>query len=413
MSVNKFRNDFLKVLPTEPRLADQPLTQLKVSQRGQSIANNKLFQRQRNQGNQLIPFCSGIAAIREFPFDIWGRLSSKMARQLPATSYNYGYIQGYPPLREVIAKYLRTARAVRCEAEQVIIVSGSQQALSLTAQVLLDIGDQVWVEDPGYQGAKEAFVGAGVHICPVPVDEEGINVAHGQKHFPNARLIYTTPSHQFPLGMTLSLARRFELLQWAAKNGTWILEDDYDSEYRYSGRPLSALQGIDGQQGVIYMGTFSKVLFPGLRLGYLVVPPHLVDTFCAAKILNDRQSPILQQATLTAFFEDGHFGRHIRKMRHLYEHRRNILREAIQSELGDQVKIQPSNTGLNTVVFLPKNVDDVPFSQALKKQKVVVTPLSTYVEKTAIPPGLLMGFAAYNEAEIQQGIRTLAQCYSA
>lgn len=380
-----------------------------ISKRGQMITGNKLFQ--RHQGNKLVPFCSGIAAIREFPFEIWAKLSSKVIRQLPAHCFSYGYIQGYPPLRQTIADYLRTSRAVRCEPEQVIIVSGSQQALALSAQVLLDAGDQVWVEDPGYQGAKEAFIGAGLQLCPVPVDEEGLDVSYGRMHFPQAKLVYTTPSHQFPLGMTLSLARRFELLQWASRNGSWVLEDDYDSEYRYSGRPLSALQGIDDHQCVIYIGTFSKVLFPGLRLGYLVVPPKLVDTFCSARILSDRQPPILEQAILTAFMESGHFGRHIRKMRNLYEHRRNVLLEAIQTELANQLKIQGSDTGLNIVGFLPNHLNDHHFSRNALRRGIIVSPLSSFAEKTPYPPGILMGFSAYTEVEIQEGIKGLAQCF--
>lgn len=236
-------------------------------------------------------FRPGIPALDAFPFGLWRRLESRFWRRPPPGLLGYGDPAGYGPLRAGISAYLRAARAVRCSPEQVIVVSGSQQALDLAARVLLDPGDAAWVEEPGYAGARAALLGAGARLVPVPVDEEGLDVAAGARLGPDARLVHVTPSHQYPLGATMSLARRLELLGWARRSGAWVLEDDYDSEYRYAGRPLEALQGLDAEGRVIYVGTFSKVLFPSLRLGYLVLPPDLVDAFAAARELTDRHPP--------------------------------------------------------------------------------------------------------------------------
>ena len=222
------------------------------------------------------------------------------------------------PLREAIATYLREARAVRCEAGQVMVVSGSQHGLDLATRLLLDPGDRVWLEDPGYLGARGALMAAGARLVPVPVDGDGLDVARGLRAAPDARLAYVTPSHQYPLGVTMSLARRLALLEWAHARRAWIVEDDYDSEYRYTGRPLASLQGLDRHGRVIYVGTFSKVLFPALRLGYVVVPPALVDAFAAARGLVDRHPPSVTQAVLAEFIAEGSFARHVRRMRMRY-----------------------------------------------------------------------------------------------
>ena len=239
----------------------------------------------------------------------------------------YGNPAGYWPLRREIPAHLATARAVRCDPEQVIVVSGSQQALDLASRVLLDPGDAVWIEDPGYMGARGTLAGSGARLVPVPVDEEGLVVAAGIKREPGARLACVTPSHQYPLGVTMSLTRRLELLGWAERSGAWVIEDDYDSEHRYTGRPLEALQGLDAEGRVVYVGTFSKVLFPALRLGYLVVPPDLTGAFTVARELVDRHPPTVEQAVLAEFIAAGHFGRHLRRMRALYAARQEALIE--------------------------------------------------------------------------------------
>ncbi|MGH3145626.1 MAG: PLP-dependent aminotransferase family protein, partial [Rubrobacter sp.] len=236
-------------------------------------------------------FRPGVPALDEFPYAVWRRISGKVWRRPSGGLLGYGDPAGYWPLREAISGHLRTARGVRCLPEQVIVVSGSQQALDLAARVLLDPGDAVWVEDPGYTGARGALSGAGARLVPVPVDGEGLEVEKGIEREPDARLACVTPSHQYPLGVTMNLGRRLVLLGWAGSSGAWVVEDDYDSEYRYTGRPLEALQGLDTGERVLYVGTFSKVLFPALRLGYLVVPPDLIEAFTSARELTDRHPP--------------------------------------------------------------------------------------------------------------------------
>ncbi len=247
---------------------------------------------------------------------------------------------------------------MRCEASQVIVVNGAQQAVDLAARVLLDPGDTAWVEDPGYQGARGALIAAGIRLAPVPVDAEGLDVRRGARAAPGARLVYVTPSHQYPLGVTMSLNRRLALLEWASASGAWILEDDYDSEYRYAGRPLAALQGLDTAGRVIYVGTFSKVLFPALRLGYLVVPPELVDAFVAARALADRHSPSVTQAALADFIDGGHFARHVRRTRALYAERQAALVRAAQRTLGGLLEVAPAEAGMHLMGWLPVGVDD-------------------------------------------------------
>jgi len=266
-------------------------------------------------------FRTGVPALDVFPWKAWLRIEARCLRRLSGALRLYDNPAGYRPLRQAIADYLGAARAVRCDPDQVIVVTGSQQALDLVARLLLDPGDAVWVEDPGYGGAKGALAAAGARLVPVPVDAEGLDVAAGMRRHASARLACVTPSHQYPLGVTMSLTRRLALLRWASDAGAWVLEDDYDSEYRYAGRPLAALQGLDTAGRVIYMGTFSKVLLPALRLGYLVAPPDLADAFARAKALTDCGSPVLGQAVVADFLAEGHVGRHIRRMRALYSER--------------------------------------------------------------------------------------------
>jgi len=284
-----------------------------LSRRGQLLATASLGP-SRDAG-MARAFRPGVPALDLFPWKTWLAIEGRLLRRLSGALRLYDNPAGYRPLRQAVADYLGAARAVRCEADQVIVVAGSQQALDLVARVLLDPGDAVWVEEPGYAGAKGALAAAGARVVPAPVDAEGLDVAAARQRCAAARLAYVTPSHQYPLGMTMSLSRRLALLRWASDAGAWVVEDDYDSEYRYTGRPLAALQGLDTEGRVIYTGTFSKVLFPALRLGYLVVPTDLADAFARAKALTDRGSPVLGQAMLADFLAEGHFGRHIRRMR--------------------------------------------------------------------------------------------------
>ncbi len=354
------------------------------------------------------PFKHGMPALREFPFDVWSKLLTRQMRRLPYTFFGYGEAAGYRPLREAIATYLRTARAVHCEFEQIIVINGSQQALDLTARVLLDPGDKVWIEDPGYLGARKAFVGAGGAIVPVPIDQHGINVEKGKQLESQARLVHVTPSHQFPLGVTMSLSRRLQLLDWAAESNAWILEDDYDSEYRYSGRPLSSLQGLDSNERVIYMGTFSKVLFPAMRLGYLVVPPDLIDMFVSAKSVADRHSALLEQAALADFIELGYFGRHLRRMRLLYQQRQQALLEAVNQQLAGLMEMTLSDGGMHEIGWLPGHLDDKECAVRANDVEITAQPVSEYSLRYGTRPGLVLGYAAYNEAEIKTAVQSLA-----
>ena len=260
-------------------------------------------------------FGVGQVAVEQFPFHIWSNLVARRCRDRNAKSYHYGDPAGSKALRETIATYLRTARSLRCEADQIMIVSGSQQALEISARVLLDPGSQVWMEEPGYRLARDVFALAGCHLVPVPVDMEGLDVAAGIKRCRKARAALVTPSHQFPLGVTMSASRRLRLLAWAQNSGSWIIEDDYDSEYRYESMPIASLQGMDASARVIYIGTFSKVLFPSLRLGYLVLPADLVDRFLRVRRAMDLGPPTFHQEVLADFIGEGHFARHIRRMR--------------------------------------------------------------------------------------------------
>jgi GntR family transcriptional regulator/MocR family aminotransferase len=354
------------------------------------------------------PFRIGVPALDAFPFEVWARLMTRRWRRVSRQLLDYGDPAGYAPLRAAIATYLREARAVRCEPEQVLVVTGSQQGIDLSARVLLDAGDPVWVEDPGYLGARSALAAADLRVAPVPLDAEGLDVRAGATRVRRAKLVYVTPSHQYPLGVTMSLGRRLALLEWAGRAGAWILEDDYDSEYRYAGRPLAALQGLDAAGRVIYLGTFSKVLFPGLRLGYLVVPDDLVDAFVAARALTDRHSPSVTQAVLADFIAEGHFARHIRRTRALYAERQAALVEAAARELDGVLRVAPADSGMHLVGWLPPGADDRAASRAAAAAGIEAAPLSAFRLRSAGPSGLLLGYAGLEIGEIRRGVHRLA-----
>ncbi|MEW6637338.1 MAG: PLP-dependent aminotransferase family protein [Actinomycetota bacterium] len=352
-------------------------------------------------------FRPGVPALDRFPSGLWRRLTSEVWRRPPPGLLGYGDPAGYGPLRAEISAYLRAARAVRCSPEQVIVVSGSQQALDLAARVLLDPGDAAWVEEPGYVGARAALLGAGARLVPVPVDEEGLDVSAGARLGPDARLVHVTPSHQYPIGATMSLTRRLELLGWARRSGAWVLEDDYDSEYRYAGRPLEALQGLDAEGRVIYVGTFSKVLFPALRLGYLVLPPDLVDIFASARELTDRHPPGPDQAVLAEFIAGGHFERHLRRMRKLYADRQKALVEAADRHLAGRLEVRPAGAGMHLVGRLPEGTDDREVSRRAAALGVETSPVSAFASGACRTPGLVLGYAAFETAEIEEAAKKL------
>ncbi len=386
-------------------IEEAPRRRLRLSRRAETMSDTTWG---NTRDGEILPFRPGIPALQEFPYDLWLRILAREIRFMPREKFGYDDPAGYFPLRHVLADYLRVARAIRCEPEQIIIVNGSQQALDVAGRVLLDAGDCAWIEDPGYPGAREALRASGAHLIPVPLDAEGLDIAAGAASRSSPRLVYVTPSHQYPLGITMSLRRRLELLDWAAKSEAWILEDDYDSEYRYGGKPLSSLQGLDQNHRVIYMGTFSKVLFPALRLGYLVVPAELIPSFVAAKALSDRNSPVIEQATLTAFIRDGHFGRHVRKMRILYHERQKVLLDAVAAELQGALLLKPADTGLHIVGWLRRGANDEELSQQAQDAGVWLSPLSAYTMEHSRNAGVVLGYAAYNEEEIRKCVARLA-----
>ncbi|MBO0816719.1 MAG: PLP-dependent aminotransferase family protein, partial [Actinobacteria bacterium] len=329
------------------------------------------------------------------------------ARRSADSLLRYQHPAGYVPLREAIAAYVGLARGVRCTPEQVLVVAGAQAGLSLAARLLLDPGDEAWLEDPGYYGARGAIIAAGAVPVPVPVDGSGLDLAAGQRRAPRARIAYVTPSHQFPLGVTMSLPRRLALLEWAREADAYVVEDDYDSEYRYQGDPLPSLQGLDPGGRVVYVGSFSKVLFPALRVGYVIVPGELADAFAAGHRFAAIHVPSLEQAALTDFISDGHLARHIRRMRALYAAREAALAEAIERELGGMLSVTPPHAGLHLIGWLPDGTSDELAAARAAAHGVDAQPLSAHALRPG-RPGLLLGHAATPEPEIIAGVRRLA-----
>ena len=284
-----------------------------------------------------------------------------------------------------------------------------QQVLDLVTRLCVDPGDAVWLEDPGYIGARAVFEAAAVRIVPVPVDDHGLDVAEGVRLAPQARLAYVTPGHQAPLGATLPIDRRLALLAWAEAQGAWVIEDDYDSEYRYRGRPVPALQSLDRAGVVVHTGTFSKTLLPALRLAYAVLPERLLERFVAAKSIMDRFTPVLGQAVLADFIEAGHFGRHLRRMRELYAERRSALLQALERELRDQVQVAGANAGLDVTLFLPPGCRERAVQSALAQQRIEAYPLGAHALRAKLRPGLVLGFAAFSPARLQRSVAQLAR----
>lgn len=345
----------------------------------------------------------------QFPIQIWSRLIAREARNLRATSLQYGLTGGRLDLREELATYLRSARGVRCEPEQILIVNGSQQALQIAALALLDPGDRVWMEDPGYWLAQRVFSINGGKIVPVPVDRDGIDVAAGVRLSRRARMAFVTPSHQFPLGWTMSLRRRLELLEWAQSAGAWIIEDDYDSEYRYQSRPIASLQGLDPDARVIYVGTFSKVLFPSMRVGYMVVPADLLDRFLTVRQTIDVTQSDLTQAVLAQFIHEGHFARHLRRMRAEYGERRAVLAASLEKVFGDEFEILGDASGMHLTVTCPDGVNDMEVAHRAVASNLWLWPLSQYYLGEPARHGFLLGFGGVTKDDIPRGVRQLQQ----
>jgi GntR family transcriptional regulator / MocR family aminotransferase len=378
---------------------------------GQMALGRPILATRRDQPRHSQPFQVGVPALEAFPGDRWGRLVARHARAMPVSMRGYQDPAGYAPLRRAIASYLATARGVHCTAEQIIVVNGSQQGIALTAQVLLNPGEAVWMEDPGYPGAKGALLGAGARLIPVPIDAEGLDVEAGKALGPEARLAFVTPSHQCPLGVTMSLNRRLALLAWASEAGAWVIEDDYDSEYRYSARPLAALQGLDTAGRVIYAGTFSKVLFPALRVGYLVVPRDLLEAFAAARLFADMHPPLLEQMVLAEFMLEGHFARHIRRTRLLYAERQAALLEAARP-LSHWLDVRAAEAGMHLLGWLPGGSDDQAIAQLAARHQVITYPLSHFCIEPSEQRALLLGYASVPIPAIREGVRRLATAFA-
>jgi GntR family transcriptional regulator / MocR family aminotransferase len=359
-------------------------------------------------------FRHGLPAIADFPLRAWRRHLGRRAREFTLESSDYGSPLGCRELREAIAGYLRRSRGVDATAEEIVIVGGSQQGLDLAARLLLDSGDRVLIEEPGYEGARNAFLVAGARLVPVAVDGEGLRLDAEHADTRGARLVYTTPSHQYPLGAVLSLPRRLALLQWAERAGAYVLEDDYDGEYRLAGRPLAPLRALDRGGRVLYLGTFSKVMFPALRLGYLVLPPSLVEVFARAKSFADGGTAMLEQQTLADFIHSGGFERHLRRTRARIRERRAVLLESVARHLGSEVEIVGAEAGAHLLLRLhgwsiARGHD---LARRAAAEGIGVYPATPYYLTPPPQAELVLGYAALNHAQIRMGIRKLASLMS-
>jgi GntR family transcriptional regulator / MocR family aminotransferase len=381
---------------------------IKLSQYGQILVNTENVPT-INEKKFEISFRYGRPAFNEFPIKLWRSLLSRYCcASLNWLDYSIEPL-GYKPLREAVASYISRVRAVNCEPEQVLITNGTQQALNLIMRLLIEPGEVIALEEPGYISARLIFQTCGAKLLPIAVDESGLIVSKLSYANQNIRLVYVTPSHQFPTGAILSLPRRLELLAWAAQNGTLIIEDDYDSEYRYGDRPIPALQGLDKSDSVLYIGTFSKVLFPSLRIGYLVLPKSLVAIFARAKWLSDRHLPLLEQQVLTDFIVEGHLERHIRKMRSLYDCRRQALVQALKFHFGEKAIILGEQAGLHVMVKFKIHLDDDEIIQRAAKVGVGMLSASTHYLDCPNSSEFIFGYGELNEQQLVEGICRLGE----
>src|SRR6266567_1263306 len=401
-SVARVTPETLLTLPSPTQVnqsAQDAPSRSRVSQRGMNMARLPPLPRPQIPSEPGKPpaFRAGVPALDLFPYQVWAQMVTRRVRHSLQEASDNQDPAGYRPLREAIAAHIGVTRGVRCTADQVMVVAGAQAALDLAARILLDPGEMAWIEEPGYPGARGALEGSGAQLVPIPVKEDGLDVHAGRTRCPQARVAYVTPSHQFPLGVTMSLAQRLALLEWASQANAWVLEDDYDSEYRFSGRPQEALQGLDRTNRVIYLGTFSKVLFPALRLGYVAVREFV-----------DRHVPILEQMALADFITEGHFTRHIRRMHIHYAERRAALIAALANELADMLEVHAPEAGMHLVGWLPPHMDDTTVAQQAATYGVEVIPVSVFRREPMRRGGLVLGYAAVNEQEIRDGVHRLA-----
>jgi GntR family transcriptional regulator/MocR family aminotransferase len=377
-----------------------------LSKRGKSLAAGRPPSR-RLPGPPR-PFRIGIPAVDLFPVRLWSQLFTRRLRSATPSQLDYGEAAGFGELRQAIASHVRAARGTECDPDQVFVVSGAQRAIDLLCQLLLDPGDEAWMEEPGYPGARSALVAAGARIHPVKVDEDGLDVEAGARRGPRARLVYVTPSHQFPLGVPMSLPRRLTLLRWAGAAGAWVIEDDYDSEFRYGTRPIPCLHGLDVDGRVIYVGSFSKTLFPALRLGFMIVPRDIHDELLAVRRASEVHPPRLDQAVLADFMLGGHYERHLRRVRAAYRERLEALEQAARRHCGGALRLRPARTGLHAVADLVDADADRVFEKAAARG-VEVMPLSAYYfGRAQAPSALVLGFGGARADSIAAGMERLA-----
>ncbi|MCB4771325.1 PLP-dependent aminotransferase family protein [Ancylobacter sp. Lp-2] len=362
-----------------------------------------------------VPFRANFPAVDMFPVRQWASLAANLYRELdPGAAgelLGEGDPQGYEPLRIAIAEHVALSRGLSCTPHNIVIFAGAQHAVDLACRILLTPGERVWCEDPGYDGIYASATAAGALPVAVPVDEEGIVVEDGIAQAPDARLAYVSPSKQFPLGMELSLERRHALLQWANAAGAWVLEDDYDTEFRYAGRPMPALHALDREGRVLYFGTFSKMLFPGLRLGFAVLPDALVEAFVSARAIVGRYSPMLEQALVARFMEDGHLATHVRRMRRLYAQRQDYLLRAIEQRLSRWMMAAPTNTGMEIIARLARGLSGRAVAEAAAQRGLEILPIAALAREAKVDHLITLGFSAFGEEQMDEGIGILRDIF--
>ena len=382
-----------------------PTRRLSAIGRHLSLRSEDILANETATGFQ--PFQHGLVSLDDFPYPIWQKILSQVSRVPLRTLLQKNGALGYLPLREAVATHLRASRGVNCEPADTVITNGAQQALDLIARLFVGPDDVVWMDDPGYRGAFEAFGATGAKIYPVRTDGHGFDIKLAAKNHPTAKVIYTTPSHQFPLGGSMSISRRLEILEWAEKHDALIIEDDYDSEFRYEGRPLASMQGLDRNGRVIYIGTFSKTIFSALRLGCMVVPTDLRPLFETARSITDSHSSLTDQVILAKFLNDGHFGRHLRRMRKLYAERQRVFLELASKHL-DWLEFEPSPSGMHLLGWLPEGISDQAISASMAERGVRAAPLSDYAIVKPKRTGLLFGYAGFSKKEMTTAFRRIS-----
>jgi len=392
------------------KIATQPTEQpaIQLSKRGQGMLNNKGVR----EALTPHPFAPGIPETRLFPLPLWARLERQVMRDYQFKALQHSDPQGTQELRSAIAHYVNLERGAHATPERILILTSSQQAIALCALILLDAGDHIFTENPMYQGARKAFEAAGLIPVPIPVDPHGIRVDLLKQHPTPAKVVSLTPSHQYPTGATLSLERRLELIEWAEHNQAWIIEDDYDSEFHYAGKPTACVQGLDPYQRTIYIGTFTKSLFPSVRIGYMILPAQLIAPMTTARTLQDGHTATMPQLTLARFIENGHFGAYIRQMRQVYAKRLTCLEKLVRTHLKEFLEPLPPLGGMQMPCVLICGISEKVIIEHAKQKGIALTGLSSLYITTPTQTGFLLGFAAYTEREMELAIHILRKIFT-